>query len=90
LAPEKSHKDVIKPLGFVQNQIVQFNDEKKLIKSIPKFVPAGQSTQMVIGATPEQTKKLCILLLLFIKISLCAGFIIRAISQLVMIQGCLS
>lgn len=56
LAPEKSHADVIKPLDFVQKQIVQFKDEKKLIKSVPKFVPAGQSTQMVIGATPETDK----------------------------------
>lgn len=56
LAPEKSHDDVIKPLGFVQNQIVQFKEEKKLIKSVPLFVPAGQSTQMVIGATPETDK----------------------------------
>lgn len=56
LAPEKSHEDVKRPLGFVQNQIIQFKDEKKLIKSIPKFVPAGQSTQMVIGATPETDK----------------------------------
>ncbi|TCC93450.1 putative DNA modification/repair radical SAM protein [Pedobacter frigiditerrae] len=58
LAPDKSHKDVIKPLGFVQNQIVQFKVEKKLIKSVPKFVPAGQSTQMVIGATPETDKEI--------------------------------
>lgn len=56
LAPEKSHDDVIKPLGFVQNQIVQFKEEKKLIKSVPLFVPAGQSTQMVIGATSETDK----------------------------------
>nr|WP_068888860.1 putative DNA modification/repair radical SAM protein [Pedobacter panaciterrae] len=56
LAPEKSHEDVKRPLGLVQNQIIQFNDEKKLIKSTPKFVPAGQSTQMVIGATPETDK----------------------------------
>jgi putative DNA modification/repair radical SAM protein len=56
LAPEKSHEDVKRPLGFVQNQIIQFRDEKKLIKNIPKFVPAGQSTQMVIGATPETDK----------------------------------
>ena len=56
LAPEKSHEDVKLPLGWVQNQIVQFKDEKKLIKSTPKFVPAGQSTQMVIGATPETDK----------------------------------
>lgn len=53
LAPEKSHQDVIKPLGFVQSQIVQFTEEKKLIKHVPQFVPAGQSTQMVVGATPE-------------------------------------
>lgn len=56
LAPEKSHDDVVKPLAFVKNQIVQFKEEKKLIKSVPKFVPAGQSTQMVIGATPETDK----------------------------------
>ena len=56
LAPEKSHQDVIKPLGDVQKQIVQFKEERKLIKSVPQFVPAGQSTQMVIGATPETDK----------------------------------
>lgn len=55
LAPDKSHEDVKKPLGFIKNTITRFKDEKQsgLIKSIPKFVPAGQSTQMVIGATPE-------------------------------------
>lgn len=56
LAPEKSHEDVKRPLALVQNQIMQFKDEKKLIKNTPKFVPAGQSTQMVIGATPETDK----------------------------------
>lgn len=55
LAPEKSHEEVKKPLGFIQDTITQLKDEKKtgLIKSVPKFVPAGQSTQMVVGATPE-------------------------------------
>jgi putative DNA modification/repair radical SAM protein len=56
LAPDKSHKEVIKPLGDVQRQIIQFKEEKKVIKSVPQFVPAGQSTQMVIGATPETDK----------------------------------
>ena len=56
LAPDKSHQEVIDPLHMVQKQIVQFKEEKKLIKSVPKFVPAGQSTQMVIGATPETDK----------------------------------
>lgn len=55
LAPDKSHDDVKKPLGFIDNTITKFKDEKKsgLIRHLPKFVPAGQSTQMVIGATPE-------------------------------------
>jgi len=53
VAPDKSHLDVQKPLNFVQNQIAQFRDDRKLIKKIPRFVPAGQSTQMVVGATPE-------------------------------------
>lgn len=56
LAPEKNHEDVIKPLAFVQQQITQFSADKKLIRHVPKFVPAGQSTQMVIGATPESDK----------------------------------
>lgn len=56
LAPDKSHQEVIDPLNMVQKQIMQFKEEKKLIKSVPKFVPAGQSTQMVIGATPETDK----------------------------------
>ncbi|WP_026706016.1 putative DNA modification/repair radical SAM protein [Flavobacterium soli] len=53
LAPDKSHDDVKKPLSFIKDSIIQFKDEKKIIKSTLKFVPAGQSTQMVIGATPE-------------------------------------
>ena len=58
LAPEKSHEDVKKPLALVQNSIVKYKDEKALIKNTPKFVPAGQSTQMVIGATPESDKEI--------------------------------
>ncbi|MBB5436958.1 putative DNA modification/repair radical SAM protein [Pedobacter sp. AK017] len=56
LAPEKNHEEVKKPLAVVQRQLIQLKDEKKLIKSTPTFVPAGQSTQMVIGATPETDK----------------------------------
>jgi len=56
LAPEKSHEEVKRELGIIRNKMVQFKDERKLIKSTPKFVPAGQSTQMVVGATPESDK----------------------------------
>jgi len=53
MAPEKDHDSVKKPLSFINNKLIQFKEEKKLIKHTPIFVPAGQSTQMVIGATPE-------------------------------------
>ncbi len=56
LAPEKSHDQVKKPLGFIKDSIVALKDERKVIRHVPKFVPAGQSTQMVIGATPESDK----------------------------------
>ncbi len=53
VAPEKNHDSVRKPLAFIQNQITHLKTESKLIRHKPLFVPAGQSTQMVIGATPE-------------------------------------
>ena len=53
VAPEKSHQAVKEPLQYVNEQIKSFKEDRKLIKSTPQFVPAGQSTQMVIGATPE-------------------------------------
>lgn len=53
LAPEKDHQQMIKPMRFVKNTLTQFNEELQKFKSTPKFAPAGQSTQMIIGATQE-------------------------------------
>lgn len=53
LAPEKSHEEVKRELGIIRNKSVELADERKVIKSAPAFVPAGQSTQIVVGATPE-------------------------------------
>lgn len=53
LAPDKNRADMIKPMNYLKNQLILNRDEKKLFKSTPMFAPAGQSTQMVIGATPE-------------------------------------
>lgn len=53
VAPEKDLDSVRKPLDFVNQNIQNFKEEKKVSKKVPTFVPAGQSTQMVIGATPE-------------------------------------
>ncbi len=53
LAPDKNHQDMIKPMHFVKNELIQYKEEKKKFKSTPKFAPAGQSTQMIVGATQE-------------------------------------
>ena len=53
LAPDKNHQDMIKPMGFVKNELIQYKEEKKKFRSTPKFAPAGQSTQVIVGATQE-------------------------------------
>ncbi|WP_125722533.1 putative DNA modification/repair radical SAM protein [Flavobacterium ustbae] len=53
LAPDKNHADVIKPMEYLKNEIVGYQEEKKANYKTPLFAPAGQSTQMVIGATKE-------------------------------------
>ena len=52
-APEKTHDEVQKDLGIIRDRLIQFKDERKVIKTVPKFVPAGQTTQMVVGAHNE-------------------------------------
>lgn len=53
LAPDKKQEDVIKPMTYLKNEILAHKEESKLFTKTPLFAPAGQSTQMVIGATPE-------------------------------------
>lgn len=53
LAPHKSRKNILAPMRFVQEKMKENHHEITLYKSAPRFVPAGQSTQMIIGATPE-------------------------------------
>jgi putative DNA modification/repair radical SAM protein len=53
LAPDKNRKDMIAPMKYLKGAIEENREEKKLFKKAPLFAPAGQSTQMVIGATPE-------------------------------------
>jgi len=53
LAPDKNRDDMLKPMRYLDNAIIQHKEEKKLFRKTPLFAPAGQSTQMVIGASPE-------------------------------------
>ncbi len=53
LAPCKSRTTILKPMRQIQNGIIQNKNELMVYHKTPQFVPAGQSTQMIIGATPE-------------------------------------
>ena len=53
LAPDKKREDMIKPMTYLKTEIQAYKEESKLFSKTPLFAPAGQSTQMVIGATPE-------------------------------------
>lgn len=53
LAPHKTRKNILSPMRLVQNQMIENKQEMIAYRNAPRFVPAGQSTQMIIGATPE-------------------------------------
>jgi putative DNA modification/repair radical SAM protein len=53
LAPDKNRHDMIAPMKYLKSAIEENREDKRLFRNTPLFAPAGQSTQMVIGATPE-------------------------------------
>jgi putative DNA modification/repair radical SAM protein len=56
LAPEKDFQTVFTPMRYIQQGMLQSLEDRRKFRSAPRFVPAGQSTQMIIGATPERDK----------------------------------
>lgn len=58
LAPEKDHQQMVAPMQYVKNELAITALEKKKFKHTPKFAPAGQTTQMIIGATNETDQKI--------------------------------
>ncbi len=53
LAPNKTKQAILRPMTQIRDGLVQNKQELTLFKNTPKFTPAGQATQMIIGATPE-------------------------------------
>lgn len=56
LAPEKDHQSVFTPMRYIHQGVLENREERRKFRSVPKFAPAGQSTQMIIGATNEDDK----------------------------------
>ncbi|MCX7920499.1 MAG: putative DNA modification/repair radical SAM protein [Clostridia bacterium] len=54
LAPQKKKESIIKPMGFINSKILESNEVGRFYKKPKKlFVPGGQSTQLIVGATPD-------------------------------------
>lgn len=53
LAPQKNKQAILKPMNFIASKITEKRDERKVFKNAPLFVPGGQSTQLIVGATQD-------------------------------------
>lgn len=53
LAPDKTKKAILTPMRQIQTRNQENREEQVKYRHAPKFAPAGQSTQLIVGATPE-------------------------------------
>lgn len=58
LAPEKNYTSVLSPMSLIKYGIDQNKEERRILRHAPLFTPAGQSTQLIIGATPDTDKQI--------------------------------
>jgi len=58
LAPEKNFPSILTPMGFIKSQIEENKEERRKYRKAPLFTPAGQSTQLIIGATPDSDNQI--------------------------------
>lgn len=53
LAPEKNFSGILQPMNYLNTNILENKEDRRKFRKTPMFVPAGQSTQLIIGATPD-------------------------------------
>ena len=58
LAPDKNKKQIITPMRNISQGIIQNKSDRKTFKKAPKFVPGGQSTQLIVGASNDSDLKI--------------------------------
>lgn len=56
LAPQKTKETILVPMREIKNGITERQENRRKSKKAPSFVPAGQTTQLIIGATPESDR----------------------------------
>ena len=58
LAPDKEKRAILRPMAQIRDGITASRQELTKYRHAPRFAPAGQSTQMIIGATPESDRQI--------------------------------
>lgn len=58
LAPNKSKSAILRPMGLIQEKISENQTDLVKYHHAPKFAPAGQSTQIIVGATDDTDYKI--------------------------------
>lgn len=58
LAPDKSKEAILRPMGLIKGKITENTADLIKYRHAPKFIPAGQSTQLIVGATPDTDYKI--------------------------------
>lgn len=58
LAPDKSKESILKPMSAIRQGIQENSTDIVKYRHAPRFVPGGQSTQMIVGATPDSDLKI--------------------------------
>ncbi len=53
LAPDKNFVSILNPMTTIKNRIIENKEERRKFRHVPRFSPAGQSTQLIVGATPD-------------------------------------
>ena len=56
LAPEKNHQSVFQPMRLIEQGVMENKEDRRRYRHAPRFVPAGQSTQMIVGATNDSDR----------------------------------
>ena len=53
LAPDKTREAILRPMGLIRDKVFESKQELVKYKHAPSFAPAGQSTQLIVGATRD-------------------------------------
>lgn len=54
LAPDKNYAEIMQPMNYMRSKIIEGKEDQKKYHNAKPFIPAGQSTQLIVGASPEK------------------------------------